>query len=381
MNTKNKMAASDRVRALADKLDTQDETETLEVMARLIDALQYAQGYSYSNPMIKIANFVASVADVPWDDLRFSLTKAVATNGRAYKVAQQYGAEPKDIPKLLLEAVTLFADLLAENVAADPETAAADIFDAVVAELAENSKAALAPAQKTLPPEIYSPKMVNRVFEPAPFSMELAGKLQMTLVTYTSTQGNDLLALAFDAPGDDKTYFLILETGECVEAKKADCSLALIDEESYANIPSALLAFVYLAGPELEICDVIRSATALAIEGGAIGKFKTDVCVINVKNDDLQPLRHVIDTAHTAGSMGATGPTGALLRFPVPNVPEMFVVLEAQTSSTGPYVVARLVETTPSGDRVLMRLDQPRHDAVKGLYFFPHAKQAVVLKA
>lgn len=381
MNTKNKMAASDRVRALADKLDTQDETETLEVMARLIDALQYAQGYSYSNPMIKIANFVASVADVPWDDLRFSLTKAVATNGRAYKVAQQYGAEPKDIPKLLLEAVTLFADLLAENVVADPETAAADIFDAVVAELAENSKAALAPAQKTLPPEIYSPKMVNRVFEPAPFSMELAGKLQMTLVTYTSTQGNDLLALAFDAPGDDKTYFLILETGECVEAKKADCSLALIDEESYANIPSALLAFVYLAGPELEICDVIRSATALAIEGGAIGKFKTDVCVINVKNDDLQPLRHVIDTAHTAGSMGATGPTGALLRFPVPNVPEMFVVLEAQTSSTGPYVVARLVETTPSGDRVLMRLDQPRHDAVKGLYFFPHAKQAVVLKA
>jgi hypothetical protein len=384
MNTKNKMAASDRVRALADKLDTQDETETLEVMARLIDALQYAQGYSYSNPMIKIANFVASVADVPWDALQFSLTKAVATNGRAYKVAQQYGAELKDIPKLLLEAVTLFADLLAENVVADPAPPAADIFDAVVAELAENSKAALAPAQKTLPPEIYSPKMVNRVFEPAPFSMELAGKLQMTLVTYTSTQGNDLLALAFDAPGDDKTYFLILETGECVEAKKADCSLALIDEESYANIPSALLAFVYLAGPELEICDVIRSATALAIEGGAIGKFKTDVCVINVKNDDLQPLHHVIDMAHGAGSMGgtgATGPTGALLKFPVPNVPGLAVVLEAQVGATGPYVLARLVEASASGDRVLMRLDQPRHDAVKGLYFFPHAKQAVVLKA
>lgn len=381
MSTKNKMAASDRVRALTDKLDTQDETETLEVVTRLIDALQYAQGYSYSSPMIKIANFVASVADVPWDDLRFSLTKAVATNGRAYAVAQQYGADPKDIPRLLLEAVTLFADLLAENVASNPETATADIFDAVVAELAENSKAAPAPAQKPLPPEIYNPKMVTRVFEPAPFSLELAGKLQMTLVTYTGTQGNDLLALAFDAPGDDKSYFLILETGECVEAKKLDCSLALIDEESYANVPAALLAFVHLVVPELEMCDVIRSATARAIESGAIGKFKTDVCVINVKNDDLQPLQHVIDTAHTAGSMGKTEPTGALLRFPVPNVPEMFVVIQAETSSTGPYVVARLVETTSAGDRVLMRLDQPRHDAVKGLYFFPHAKQAVVLKA
>jgi hypothetical protein len=70
-----------------------------------------------------------------------------------------------------------------------------------------------------------------------------------------------------------------------------------------------------------------------------------------------------------------------MVRFPVPNVPELFVVLEAQVGAAGPYVVARLVDVSAGAERVLMRLDQPRHDAAKGLYFFPHAKQAIVLKA
>jgi hypothetical protein len=386
MTTKNKTSAADKVRSLVEKFNAQDEGEALFLTSRLLDVLFYSQALSYSeNPTIKIANFVASVADVPWRDVQFSLADAVAPEGRAAVVAAQYGAKPDDIPRLLLEALAVFSDLLAAGgVVTEDGVTSADIFDAVVAELAENSQKPKAPELKAPPAEICSPNMVKRVFTPKPFSLELAGKLQMTLVHYEGIQGNDMRALAFDSPGDDEAYMLFLETGECLEAKKNDCSLAVIDEESYENVPAALLAFIVAAVTELEMCEVIRPDTARAIEAGALGEFTTDICTVTVRAEDLQPLTHVIDTAREASSMGvtgATGPVGALLRFPVPNVPGLFVVLEAQVGATGPYVLARLVDSSAGVDRVLMRLDQPRHDAVKGLYLFPHAKQAVVLKA
>lgn len=386
MTTKNKISAANKVRVLVEKFNAHDDGEALFLTSRLLDVLFYAQALSYSeNPTIKIANFVASVADVPWRDVQFSLAEAVAPDGRASVVAAQYGVDPANIPRLLLEALAVFSDLLASGgVVNEDGITPADIFDAVVAELAENSQKPKAPELKAPPAEICSPNMVKRVFTPAPFSLELSGQLQMTLVHYTGIQGNDMRALAFDSPGDDEAYMLFLETGECLEAKQIDCSLAIIDAESYENVPAALLALVVLAVPELEMCEVIRSDTARAVEAGALGTFTTDICTVTVRADDLQPLTHVIDTARACSSMsttGATGPVGALLRFPVPNVPGLFVVLEAQVGATGPYVLARLVDSSSGVDNVLMRLDQPRHDAVKGLYLFPHAKQAVVLKA
>ena len=98
-----------------------------------------------------------------------------------------------------------------------------------------------------------------------------------------------------------------------------------------------------------------------------------------------------MDTAREVcipGVTGVIGPVGvsnvlglfAMLRFPVPNVLGLFVVLEAQVGVTGPYVSARLVDASSGADKVLMRLDQPRQDAVTGLYLFPHLEQPVVLK-
>lgn len=395
MSTKNQLAASDRVRALTDKLDTMNAGDTLEVLGRVFDVLRCAQNLAHKNPAIGIANFIAGVAALPWSHIDFSIVDAVAPNGRAYQIAKQYGAAERDIPRLLVDALAAFADLLGEGVITAAEgISAADIFDAVVAEFAEKSTAPVptgaapvgtgASQKKDLPPEIYTPKLMQRVFKPAPFSQALASKLQMTLAHYTGTQGNTLRALAFEEPKDAETQFLILETGECLAVHKDKLSFAMIDDESYANVPAALLAFVVAAVDELEMCDLIRSETARTIESGALGQFTTDICSVNVRADDLKPLFHVIDTASTNGSIGvtgATGPVGAMVRFPVPNVPELFIVLEAQAGATGPYVVARLVDVSGGTERVLMRLDQPRHDAVKGLYFFPHAKQAILLKA
>lgn len=399
MTTKNNTLVSDKVQALIDKLqrtqsdgDHMDVYAVLDVLSNLFDLLARAKLTGEKSALIAIANFIAATADVPWHELDFDVSAAV--HKTAEETAKQYGASKAAAPGVVLSALAAFTDLLVDGaVVADSDPRAADIFDAVVAEFAEKSQAPVltgaAPAgtgadqKKALPAEIYTPKLMQRVFKAEPFSQELASKLQMTLVHYTGSQGNTLRALAFEEPKSDETQFLILETGECLAVNKDQCSFAMIDEESYATVPAALLAFVVSAVAELELCDLIRSETARAIESGALGQFTTDVCVVNVSADDLKPLTHVIDTARTAGSIGvtgATGPVGALVRFPVPNMPELSIVLEAQMGSTGPYVVARLVSASGGAEQVLMRLDQPRHDAVKGLYFFPYAKQAIVLK-
>ena len=389
MTTKNKTLASDKVQTLIQKLLSDnsdgghaDVYDVLHVLGTLFDLLSFAKLTGEKKALIALANFIAATADIPWQELDFDVRAALKP---AEKMTLQYGASEANAPGIVLEALTALTDLLVDGaVVAGADPLAADIFNAVVAGLAENSNAPPAPAISALPPEIYSPSMVKRVFTPAPFSLELAGKLQMMLVHYEGIQGNDMRALAFDNPGDDEEYLLFLETGECLEVKKNDCSLAVIDAESYENVSAALLAFIVAAVPELEMCEVIRPDTARAIEAGALGEFTTDICTVTVRAEDLQPLTHVIDTAREASSMGmtgATGPVGALLRFPVPNVPGLLVVLEAQVGAAGPYVLARLVDSSSGVDRVLMRLDQPRQDAVKGLYLFPHLKQAVVLKA
>lgn len=389
MTTKNKISASDKMRTLIAKLlsDNSDGGHTdvydvLRVLGSLFDLLSYAKLTGEKKALIALANFIAATADIPWQELDFAVNESI---GPAQKMTLQYGASEDNSSGIVLDALTAFTDLLADGaVVAGAEPLAVDIFKAVVAELAENSSAPPISALPVLPPEIYSPSMVKRVFTPKPFSLELAGKLQMTLVHYEGVQGNDMRALVFDNPGDDEEYMLFLETGECLEVKKTDCSLAVIDEESYENVPAALLALIVASVPELEMYDVIRADTARAIEAGALGKFITDICTITVRVEDLKPLTRVMDTAREAriaGVTGPTGPVGAVLRFPVPNVPGLFVVLEAQIGATGPYVLARLVDSSAGADKVLMRLDQPRQDAVTGLYLFPHLKQAVVFKA
>jgi hypothetical protein len=78
--------------------------------------------------------------------------------------------------------------------------------------------------------------------------------------------------------------------------------------------------------------------------------------------------------------MGAiTGPSGATARFPVSSTP-MTVILDAQVAATGPYVTAKLVTTTDSGETILMRLDQPRELSPYGVYLFPLPTGAVLLK-
>lgn len=400
MTTKNNTLVSDKVQALIDKLqrtqsdgDHMDVYTVLDVLSNLFDLLARAKLTGEKNALIAIANFIAATADVPWHELDFDVSEAV--HKTAEETAKQYGASTDAAPGVVLNALAALTDLLVDGaVVADSDPRAADIFDAVVAEFAEKSTAPVitgaapvstgAEQKKDLPAEIYTPKLMQRVFKPEPFSQALASKLQMALVHYTGTQGNTLRALAFEEPNKTETQFLILETGECLAVNKDKLSFAMIDDESYAEVPAALLAFVVAAVAELEMCDLIRSETARAIEAGALGQFTTDICTVNIAADDLKPLLHVIDTASNDGSIGvtgATGPVGAMVRFPVPNVPELFVVLEAQVGATGPYVVARLVDISAGAERVLMRLDQPRHDAAKGLYFFPHAKQAIVLKA
>ena len=216
MTTKNKISASDKMRTLIDKLLSDNKAGgpvngyvVLRVLSQLFDLLSFAKLAGEKKALIALANFIAATADIPWQELDFKVYESIPL---AEIMALQSGAKKENMPGILLDALTALTELLDDgSVVAGAEPPPVDIFNAVVAELAENS---IAPptALPVLPPEIYSPSMVKRVFTPKPFSLELAGKLQMTLVHYEGVQGNDMRAVAFDNPNDDEKYLLLLDS-------------------------------------------------------------------------------------------------------------------------------------------------------------------------
>ena len=121
--------------------------------------------------------------------------------------------------------------------------------------------------------------------------------------------------------------------------------------------------------------DLTPSEQAEAIRSGKLGKFFKMHFLGVCDADDLRPLEHVFDIGREAirmGVTGATGPVGAMVRFPVPNM-DVEVVIEAQQDTAGPYCVARLCRSDKHANKdvVLMRHETPRLQSVRGVYLFP----------
>jgi hypothetical protein len=355
-------------------------TDKLAVLGLAIDILRETAQDSIAGP-IAAANFLAGAANAaPWGYINFEVTAAVRQSGRGWEVAKQYGVAEADIPGVLLAALANFAEMLADGSVTGADIPAADIFDALVAEAAENSKhVAVAAAQ----PELFMPKLVNRIFTAAPFSPEVATQLAagVRFGLYRGVQGNDMRCLTFQDPSNVQPDQLLalLETGEVLAVDPARCRFFTTAEE-YAAIPAALLAYATLLARDLELANVLPPISAADVRAGLLGKFTHFVHPVVVAETDAQALVRVLDTTAEPSSMqGATGPVGVSLRVPVPDLLDTVVTLDAQHSAGGPYLTARLVSTTGGTDRVLMRLDQPRHDSATGVFLFPHSTHAVAV--
>jgi hypothetical protein len=186
--------------------------------------------------------------------------------------------------------------------------------------------------------------------------------------------GPDVRGILFDGlPGTSS--HIILETGEYVRAKpKALNVAAIVDADEIKNLPASLLLAMNLASVNLFMTGVLSKEQESAIHSGCFGKLTAAAHNVTVSEQDLQPLEHVFDVSRDAvdrGMVGATGPTGATVRFPVPNT-DMVVALHATQSAAGPYGISKLVRVDEKGnDVVLMRYDTPRLLTAKGVYIFP----------
>lgn len=346
--TPNKDLVSDHVRTLIKSIHTDDLQKKVFVIAAAVELLRRVKLLD-KNGIAALVNFYSKVDDVAWEKIQFSFTQAVS--GRAKEVISQYAHESLDADKImliLLKAISVFTDILAES----PDEASQEVFDAVVAELADNHLTALAEPEGKPAPPVFHPGMLDKIFKPVPVTDEVLAAAKMRHVLFTGHHGVRSPGLLFEVA---ETNWIILETGEVLH----DIDLSRTAPELSEKV-SPLLACYF----------------NLYLGWFALGDLTVDADILNV---NLQTLVDVFDMAHEAariGATGATGPVGATVRFPLR---DMDIVFEASADTNGPYATAKLVNSADG--TVLMRLDRPRENTPMGVYLFPFADRVIVVRA
>ena len=359
------------LREFVGKFRATDDLGQLRLLACALELLRQACTPNKDPAFVRaLATLAQKAGDINWGAVPFSITQAAL--GRGLDVARQYGATKETAPAIVTAALVLFSDLI-ENGLAGTDVPAQDIFDAVIAEVAESPKNPLTVNPSA--PEIYNERMLSRVFNPAQFTDTMAAALSASLVNFRDKLPSGELGPAYRAISFDNgtnTHYLLLETGEFfpVRPRSAPAVIGTNTAEDYAAICPALLAYVSIAARHLEIAAVITEEQRKQIERpGYLGEFTKPAHFAVVLRDDVASLERVIDGAKedaTLGLTGATGAHGAAIQVPVPGT-DYVISLDASVSSTGPYVVATLLHS----GRVVMRLERPRQFSARGVYLFP----------
>jgi hypothetical protein len=361
---------SSLLREFLGKFRTFNDPAQLRLLACTLELFRQASTPKKDPAFFRALALLAQKAgDINWGAVPFSITHASLNRG--LDVAVQYGATRETAPAMVSAALVLFSDLI-ENGLAASDVPAQDIFDAVIAEVAESPNNPLLVSPTA--PEIYNERMLSRVFQPAQFTEQTAASLEASLVVFrdklpNGDRGPSLRGISFD--NGSNTHNIILETGEFVRRKKGDESVVGTNTaDDYLAVCPALLAYVRAAVKELTAIAVLEPAEGALVEhSNCFGEFTKTVFPVVATREMVASLTTVIDDALEATSMGiigATGPTGATIQFPVPGT-DYAVVLDAVTSTVGPYVVAKLVQN----GTIIMRLEQPRQFSALGVYLFP----------
>lgn len=370
---------SSLLREFLGKFRTADDLGQLRLLACTLELFRQSCTPKKDPAFIKaLATLAQKAGDINWGAVPFSITHAALNRG--LDVATQYGATKETAPATVAAALVLFADLI-ENGLADADVPAQDIFDAVIAEVAESPKNPL--IANPVAPEIYNERMLSRVFSPAQFTDTMSSALSASLVNFRDKLPSGELGPAYRGISFDNgtnTHFVFLETGEFfpVRPRTVTSVVGTNTAEDYAAICPALLAYVSIAARHLEIAAVISEEQRKQIERpGYLGEFTKPVHHAVVAREDVASLERVIDGAKEAARLGVTGATGAhgaSVQVPVPGT-DYVISLDAAVSTTGPYVVASLL----LNGRIVMRLERPRQFSAHGVYLFPLTDCAVSL--
>jgi len=361
-----------------------DETPALQPKDRLFVAVGLAELMRRAAPAMPSAallmgHLLVTLADAPWGRLRFPVTHTLLGTEAEGRVLAA-GVAKADVIQVLQKA---FMYLLAalqpdEDITAD---VLLDLVSAVATEHVANSKK---PAGKKAP-DIFINALVARAFEPAKVTPSTLEQLDADMVYFRgelpgAKLGPDTRGIMFDTKIGDA--HVLLETGEYVRVKSGSLNVAASrDPDDVKAIPPGLLLQLSVASVNLFMVAAINKEQESALNSGLVGKIIGPHHKITVSTADLQPLEHVFSSARDCaltGVVGATGPTGASVRFPVPNT-DLAVVIDARSDAQGPYSVSRLVRENDTGtETVIMRHEVPRLFTTKGVYIFPTENDGLV---
>lgn len=356
-----------------DNISDCTSSEKLFFTAGIVELLRHAKSNKVG---LAMAELLASLPETDWHSVPFSFTKTLLADKTKADVSQC------GIPAAMVSDVLLtgFMAFLGRMQAGEKPTEAllqAAVKDVATEVAALYKQPAVVPKKKE-PPELFNHWLVKRVFSPEEITDDVLTKLDAKLVYFSAPLGGGLVGpeirgVAFD--NGTNQYFILLESGEFVKVPKTYEHMRLVNRNVLApDMPTALFLALSIIAEQLEIYAVISKPQFEYIAAGSLGKTLKPIVQAVAAVEDIAALEHVFDTDQECarlGGAGATGPTGATVRFPIPET-DLCVVLAANQDAHGPYSTARLVRENETGtDVVLMRHETPRLYSLRGVYLFP----------
>ena len=349
-----------------------ETADKLFFSAGIVELLRHAKS---ANTGLAIAELLASLPVIEWSQIPFSITKAILSD--KYKtLVKQFGVPPELTADVLLTGFLAFLSRMQEQ--APTEALLQEVVRDVAREVAESLTDEQPTPLSTPTPELFNHWLVRRVFEQENITDDTLAKLGSHLVYFRAplspaTLGPEIRGLAFD--NGTNQYYILLESGEFVKVPKDYEHFRIVTRDVlFPDIPSALFLAMSIVAQQLEMYAVISTPQLDYVAAGNLGKPLKPVVQAVADAEDIVALEHVFDIGREAariGVTGATGPTGATVRFPIPDT-DLCVVLDANQDTHGPYSTARLVQENETGtDVVLMRHETPRLYSLRGVYLFP----------
>jgi len=330
-------------------------TAAVMELLRLTSGAAVVAGSDPKLARIGLIDLVGLLCGIDWEQIPFSITQTALK------------APPPNCD--LVTALKTFV-----NVAElEPQAATQEVLKSLLVatngvEPSAAPTAPIAPAKKA--PRLSTTNDIAKVFDRGQFRPDSAAPaielLNWQSELSTGGLGPQLWAVSLEETPE--RVKILLETGETIWVPSNTFLLAkTTDPQDYEAVSLSLLAaarvylpWQFLVDPPIPEAQFDRR----------FGQFTKPLFACPYGVDLVEPLANVFAEPHKCPQGNAVAVTLSVDGTPY------FATLEARTSTSGPYVTAKLLDAS---ENVIMRLDTPRQFSPCGVYLFPLQDQAIAL--
>lgn len=334
-----------------------DCAQQAKIIAAVMELLRLTSGaavVSKCDPRLArlgLIDLIGLLCHVGWEQIPFSITQTALK------------APPPNCD--IVTALKTFV-----NVAElEPQAATQEVLKSLLVATDGVETAVLEPPAKKAP-KLSTAVALAKAFERGQFKPDNTG-VAVELLNWQSELpaggfGPQLWAVSLDETADRVN--ILLETGELLWVPSNTFLLAkTTDPQDYDAVALSLLAAARVYTPWHFMVDPPIPDAQFDRQ---FGRFTRPVFCCPYSASFVAPLQSVFDSPKDIAVGNVIAVTLSVDATPY------FVTLEARTSTTGPYVTAKLLDAT---ENVLMRLDTPRQFSPRGVYLFPLPDQVIAL--